>query len=168
MAKVTNIPDTDHVLRWAQPKKHLLWNAETKKFDGCDHALFKLRSDDKFVAKYGGIEKSLSVNHVEHFKGTDKERLKQTVEDYRDGLKSLTPSVTLSKNAPFSKLNVSELKEMCGKHGAKIRVVHDAKPTARIKSHGSITQLPQDNNLLLDDLCKLAFQNLMSAEEALK
>lgn len=164
MAKIINIPDSDHVLRWARPKEHLLREHGTKKIIGCDHALFKLRTDDKFVAKHGGAEKSLSINHVEHFKGTAEEALKSTVLDYKNGLASLSPTVDLPKKSVFAKLNVGDLKSLSSNYGAKIRVVHDASPKACIKSHGSINQLPQDNTLLFEDLCKLAFKNLMEAE----
>jgi hypothetical protein len=165
MAEFKNIPDSDHVLRWARPKKHLQWDPEIQQFVGCDHSLFKCRTDAEFVERYGGPEKSLSVNYVEHFKGAEQERLKQTVLDYSNG--SGASRNTLRKSY-FSKLNVGGLKNICHKHGAKIRVIHDATPNSRIKSHGSINQLSQDNHFLFEDLCKFAFQNLIAAERFLQ
>lgn len=165
MAEFKNIPDSDHVLRFARPKEHLLRDHDTKQVIGCDHSLFELQTNAKFVEKFGGPEKSLSVNYVEYFKGAEQERLEQTVLDFCNG--SGASRNTLKKSY-FSKLNVGGLKNICHKHGAKIRVIHDATPNARIKSHGSINQLPQDNNFLFEDLCKFAFKNLMTAEGFLK
>ncbi len=164
MAKITNIPDSDHVLRFARPKKHLLCDGNGRVL-GVEHTLFKLRMDEEFIAKHGSPEKNLSVNYVEYFNGTDKEKLTQTVLDYCNG--SGASRKTLKKNY-FSKLNVGTFKDICKQHGAKVRIIHDASPNARIKSHGSINQLPQDNSFLLEDLCTLAFQNIFRAEEFIK
>lgn len=164
MAKVTNIPESDHVLRWAQPKKHLLRDHDGKVI-GCDHALFKLRDDNKFIAKYGKPEKNLSVNYVEHFEGQPSDQLKSAVNDYCNGCGA---SQTTLKKSYFSKLNVGELKSQCSAQDTKIRVIHDATKNSKIKSHGSINQMPQDNTLLFDDLCKLAFKNLHEAKPYLQ
>lgn len=163
MTKIISIPDSNHVLRWARPNKHLVRN-HNNVVVACDHSLFMLRSDDAFIAKHGKPEKSLSVNWVEYFEGSDKEKLQKTVADYQKGL----VSGKLSKNDCFSQLNVGALKEICHTHKAKPRIVHDAKPKSKIKSHGSITQLPQDNSRLLEDLCVLAFETLNSAEKFIK
>ena len=139
MAKISKITDADNVLRYAR-KRHLLWNEETKTIIGCDHELFKLR--------YG--EKNLSVNWVEFFDGKPEEQIKKCIADFAIGF-------SIKKRDMFAKLNVGKFKGICLSHNAKVRIIHDSKT----KSHTSITQLPQDNDLLFDDLCNLAFKNVL-------
>jgi hypothetical protein len=148
-AKISNIPDSDDVLRWI--KKRLILRGHNEEFLGIDHEVFKLRSDPVFLEKHKGVpEKSLSINWINYFQGAEIQRIKSVIEDYTGGLESKK----ISNNAYFSKINVGKLKSICLKHNAKVRVIHHQ--TKNIKSHGEITQLPQDNSLLFDDLCELA------------
>jgi hypothetical protein len=161
MAKISNIPDSDNVLRFAK-KKHLIWelDAEGKPVEikGCYHDLFKLRNDEEFIKKHGGPEKSLSVNWLEFFKGDDAYNFKQAVADF------LGSSRELKKTEAFAKLNVGEIKSICTSHSAKVRIIHDAD-NSTIKSHGSVNQLPQDNSFLFDDLCELAMKAIFPAKK---
>jgi hypothetical protein len=153
MAKTTNIPDSDNVLRYAK-NKHLKRD-NNKQIYGCFHDLFKLRDDDDFIKIHGKSEKNLSVNWLEFFNGNNEQRLQKAIQD-------ICSKRTVKKNDRFTKLNVGEFKNTCEEYSAKVRIIHDAKLTkSKVKSHSSITQLPQDNLLLLDDLCTLAFKSLI-------
>ena len=145
MSKVSNIPDAHNILRHAK-KKHLGWeldsNGKPLSIKTCYPDLFKLRQ----------LEKALSVNWIEFFDGTEQERIEKTIKDF-------SSSYEVKKYDAFAKFNVGEFKKICIEHSAKVRVIHEA--TKSIKSHSSITQLPQDNALLLDDLCKVAYGALV-------
>ncbi len=150
MAKTTNIPDTDNVLRYAR-KKHLFWDLDSQgkpvSILGCSPELFKLTDKDK--------NSGLSVNWVEFFEGNNEHRLKQTIQDF-------CSNYNVEKHYRFTQLNVGEFKKTCEEHSAKTRIIHDAELTkSKIKSHSSITQLPQNNDLLFDDLCTLAFKSFI-------
>lgn len=157
MAKITNIPDTDNVLRYAK-KTHLAWeldlNGNPVKVTGCFPDLFKLRDNPDFNKNHGGPEKYLSINWVEFFEGDEECRLQQTVNDFRSSRK-------IKKSDAFAKLNAGEFKSVCMARAAKVRIIHDAKESLRNKSHGRITQLPQDDALLFDDLCEMALNALI-------
>ncbi|MFH1158737.1 MAG: hypothetical protein V1721_07665 [Pseudomonadota bacterium] len=157
MAKVTNIPEADHVLRHAK-KKHLEWGLDSegkKAILGCFPDVFKLRDDTEFIRQHGKPEVSLSVNWIEFFSGDEEKQLQQAVKDFC----SIRP---IKQCGAFAKLNVGKLKKVCQEHSAKVRVIHDAERSA-IKSHSSITQLPQNNAMLFIDLCELAFDSLIPA-----
>ena len=157
MAKITNIPDTDNVLRYAK-KTHLAWKPDDKGIPvvvGCFPALFELRDNPEFNKQNNGPEKSLSVNWIEFFTGDEWQQLRQTVEDF-------SSARTINRPDAFAKLSVREFKKVCRVHSAKVRIIHDAEKS-KIKSHSSINQLPQDNALLFDDLCEMAFNSLIPA-----
>ncbi|MSP43865.1 MAG: hypothetical protein EXR08_10985 [Alphaproteobacteria bacterium] len=122
---------------------------------GCVHDLVKLRDEAEFNKKHGGPEKYLSVNWLEFFEGKEEERLHQFAEDFGSARK-------IKKSDTFVKLNVGTFKAICQMRSAKVRIIHDPGGST-IKSHGSIRQLPQDDDLLFDDLCELAFTGLLSA-----
>ncbi len=163
MAKIVKIPDTDNVLRYAK-KKHLIWQLDSsdnqEKIIGCFPDLFKLRDDPEFNKKNGGPEKALSVNWLEFFQCSAEKNIQKAVDDF-------CSARTIKKHDAFAKLNVGAFKMMCNRHSAKVRIIHDAKRSS-VKSHSSITQLPQDNALLLDDLCEMAFKALMPAGRFIK
>lgn len=162
MAKVSNIPEADHILRHAR-QRHLKWELDSKgkpvAILRCFPDLFKLRNSPEFIRKHGEPEQALSVNWIEFFDGDSKDQLQQTVKDFRSVIK-------IKKSEAFAKLNVGEFKGVCKKHSAKVRIIPDAKKST-IKSHSSITQLPQDNAMLFNDLCNLAFDSLIPAKKFL-
>lgn len=157
MAKIANIPATDNILRYAR-KRHLFWNLDSngnpEKITGCSPDLFRLRDNPEFNKNNLGPETYLSVNWIEFFSGDEAEQVRQTVIDF-------CSVRTIGKNDAFVKLNVDAFKNVCRPHKAKVRILHE--PTKNIKSHGSIRRLPQDNALLLDDLCEMAFKALIPA-----
>lgn len=158
MAKISNIPDTDSILRFAK-KRHLSWELDEAgnpiEIKSCYHDLFKLRTDEEFIKKHGAPEKALSVNWVDFFTGDHEQRIAKAIADF------LGTARTVNKKEAFAKLNVGEVKKICENHSAKIRIVHDAKTTSTIKSHSSITQLPQENSLLFDELCEIALKGII-------
>jgi hypothetical protein len=154
MATFKNIPDEGHFIRRALPGNHLLKDHDGNVI-GFDQTLFRYRSDEKFVAQHGKAETSLSINWIESFDGNADEQLSQTLEDYCQSMLMHKPPIKLG-NCHFTKLQVSKFKATCTNYKAKPRVVHDGRPT---KSHGGITQLPQDDALLLEDLALQAFQS---------
>lgn len=158
MAKIKNISDSDNILRYAR-KKHLDWELDSKgnpvAIRRCFPDLFKLRDDSAFIRNHGRAESNLSVNWIEFFAGDAEGQLRQTVDDF-------CSARTIKKHDAFAKLNTGEFKKVCLSHSAKVRVIHDAKKSA-VKSHSSITRLPQDNPLLFDDLCEMAFKSLLQA-----
>jgi hypothetical protein len=159
MAKTVNIPDTDNIIRYAK-KKHLSWKFDCKgnpvKIIGCFPDLFKLRNDPQFNKKNSGPEKYLSVNWIEFFPGDEAKQLRQAIDDFYSVR-------TVGKNDTFVKLIVNDVKKVCRSHKAEVRILHE--PTRHIKSHGSIRRLPQDNDLLLDDLCEMAFKTLFQQQD---
>lgn len=149
MAKVTNIPDCDNVLRHVR-RKHLFWELDSHgnplSIVGCSPEIFKLREKD---------EGDLSVNWIEFFEGNYEQRLKKTIKDFCSNY-----SVKVSDR--FTQFNVMEFKDICNEYSIKVRIIHDAElKKSKARSHSSITNLPQDNLLFFDDLCKLAFKLLI-------
>jgi hypothetical protein len=147
-----NIPDSDNVLRWAK-NAHLVKNHDGKVI-GCYHVLFTLRTDQEFIDRKGKKEDFLSVNWLEYFTGTQDEQLNAAVSEFKSKRGNKLP-----KNSYFTQLNVGELKELCLKHSAKVRVVHESTKD----SHSAIRQLPQDKTMLFDDLCTAASKSLIPA-----
>lgn len=157
MANIKDIPKIDHFLRRALPQHHLVRDHGSNKVIGFYLSLFRYRSDPEFIKEHGKEETSLSINWVEFFEGMPEQQQDQALEDYRSGLLALPMPIRLGK-CYFTKLNVGEFKARCAEYKAKPRVIHDGKPT---KSHGGITQLPQDNRRLLEALANMAFQHLL-------
>ncbi len=151
MTKQTTIPDSGHVLRCVK-NKHLIRDHRNTVI-GCYPDLFKLRTDADFIARTGSKEQSLSVNWVEHFKGSEEQQIAETINDFM--------SARTGKPPRFTKLNVGAFKNVCKSYSAQVRVVHDADKKAKIKSHSSIRKLPQDNDILFNDLCDLAYDSLL-------
>lgn len=157
MAKIKNIPAENNVLRYAR-RKYLAWkmdeNGDGARIVGCFPDVFKLRDNAEFNKKNSGPEKYLSVNWIEFFPGDEEEQLGQTVGDF-------CSVWSVGKNDAFVKLSVDEFKKVSRSHKAEVRILHE--PTKYIKSHGSIRRLPEDNALLLDDLCVMASKALIPA-----
>jgi hypothetical protein len=151
MTKQTNIPDSNHVLRCVK-NKHLIKD-HSNAVIGCYPDVFKLRTDADFIARTGNQEQSLSVNWVEHFKGNEEQKIAATIKDFM--------SARTGKPPKFTKLNVGVFKGVCKSYSAQVRIVHDADKKSKIKSHSSIRKLPQDNYILFNDLCDLAYDSLL-------
>jgi len=149
MGKVTDIPNEDNILRWIK-NKHLERSVDGKEVIGLFHGAFRLREGESY----------LSVNWIEFFDRNEKQKLSKTVDDFRNGLNNRR----LSPKSLFAKLNVETFKKTCLQHAAKVRILHEPD---KIKSHTAIRQLPQDNALLFDDICNLAFDFLIPAENFL-
>lgn len=161
MAELIKIPDDHEVLRHAK-KKHLMWDLDEQgkpiKISGCFPDLFKLRTDEEYIKLRGRPEPYISVNWIDYFNGNEDEKLTQTIEDFKAGYK-------VGKYDAYTKMNVADLKNICFAHAAAIRVVHDKEQKSKSKSHSSIYQLPQDNDLLFDDLCSFAYDHLIPSQK---
>jgi hypothetical protein len=149
MKKLSEIPDYDNVLRYANKSRHLKIDHNGQIY-GCFPALFELLAKDKGC---------LSVNWVEFFDGKPDEQIMKCIADFTSGFLK-DKNKKLPSSSAFAKLNVGKFKEICKNYNAKIRVVHDKKGY-KSKSHSSVTKLPQDNAFLFDDLCRFAFSKII-------
>jgi hypothetical protein len=139
-AKVTNLPDEDHVMRYAS------WNRLRKDED--DNVLGFL--GDAFQLKPG--EPSLSVNWLEYFDGDRDEKIRMSVKTFRETIKVGTKSA-------FGIGNVAKIKEICRGNGSSVRIVYE--PTDDNPSHSGIRRLPRDDLSLLEALAADAFVELL-------
>lgn len=135
-AKITNLPDDDHVMRYVP------WGKLRR--DGDDNVLgflgeaFKLRPD----------ENSLSVNWLEYFEGDRDAKIQASVRTFRRTIKVGTKSA-------FGIGNVGKIKDVCRTRGASVRIVYE--PIDDNQSHSGIRRLPRDDTILLDALAADAF-----------
>jgi hypothetical protein len=139
-AKITNLPDEDHVMRYVP------WGKLRR--DGDDNVLgflgeaFKLRPN----------ENSLSVNWLEKFDGDREERILASVRMFRR-------TITVGTKSAFGVGNVIKIKEVCRARGVTVRIVHEPKDDN--PSHSGIRRLPRDDAILLDALAADAFAELI-------
>jgi hypothetical protein len=139
-AKVTNLPDEDHVMRyvpWARLRR-----------DGDDNVLGFLGEAFQLKPK----EESLSVNWLEYFHGEKDEKIHLSVEAFRH-------TITVGKKSAFGIGNVAKIKDICRANGASVRIVYE--PTDDNPSHSGIRRLPRDDLSLLEALAADAFVELV-------
>lgn len=139
-AKITNLPDDDHVMRYVPWGK--LRKDEDLNVIGFLGEAFTLKPD----------EDSLSVNWLEYFQGDREARIHASVKTFRTTLKVGTKSA-------FGIGNVAKVKEVCRARGANVRIVYEPKDDN--KSHSGIRRLPRDDTILLDALAADAFAELI-------
>ena len=141
-AKITNLPDDDHVMRYVP------WGKLRRDGDDNDNVLgflgtaFKLKPD----------EDSLSVNWLEYFEGDRDAKIQASVRTFRSTL-------TVGTKSAFGIGNVRKVKEVCRSRGANVRIVYE--PTDNNKSHSGIRRFPRDDTILLDALATDAFAELI-------
>jgi hypothetical protein len=139
-AKITNLPDEDHVMRYVP------WGRLRKDED--DNVLgflgdaFKLKPDEDY----------LSVNWLEYFDGVREAIIQASVRTFRNTLKVGTKS-------SFGIGNVSKIKAVCRSNGANVRIVYE--PEDDNKPHAAIRRLPRDDFTLLEALAADAFVELI-------
>lgn len=123
----TNVPDTDHVVRYVG------WSNVAKDADenvtGILGEAFRRRPN----------EEGLSVNWLERAAAADK--LKKTVELLTVGLK-------VGKKARVAIANVAVFKNVCARRSAKVRIVHI--PINGNEPHSEVRQLPREEDELLE------------------
>jgi len=139
-AKVTNLPDEDHVMRyvsWARLRR-----------DEDDNVLGFL--GEAFQLRPG--EESLSVNWLEYFDGDRDTKIRMSVKTFRE-------TITVRTKSAFGIGNVAKIKEICRANGASVRIVYE--PTDDNPSHSGIRRLPRDDLSLLEGLAADAFVELL-------
>jgi hypothetical protein len=139
-AKITNLPDTDHVLR------HVAWG--------------QLRRDDELnVIGFLGEafrrredEESLSVSWLE-FYPTPETRL-------RDAVWAVRKNRKVGSKSAFALACVANLKRVCSEvGGTRVRVVHEPLPSW--PAHSGIRRLSRDDEALLEALAADAFAEMV-------
>jgi hypothetical protein len=139
-AKITNLPNEDHVMRYVPWTK--LRKDEDDNVLGFLGEAFKLKPDEPY----------LSVNWLEHFDGDREVKIQAAVKTFRSTLKVGTKSA-------FGIGNVGRIKEICRVRGANVRIVHE--PEEDNQSHSAIRRFPRDDVMLLDALAADAFLELI-------
>jgi hypothetical protein len=139
-AKITNLPNEDHVMRYVS------WTKFRR--DGEDNVLgflgeaFKRKPD----------EDSLSVNWLEYIDGDREAQIQTSVKTFRR-------TITVGTKSAFGVGNVGNIKEVCRAKGASVRIVYE--PTDNNQSHSGIRRLPREDTILLDALAADAFVELI-------
>ena len=139
-AKITNLPDNDHVMRYVPWGK--LRRDEDDKVLGFLGEAFNLRPN----------EDSLSVNWLEYFNGDREAQIQASVITFRR-------TITVGTKSAFGVGNVAKIKGVCRSRGATVRIVYE--PTDDNPSHSGIRRLPRDDAILLDALAADAFVELV-------
>ena len=139
-ARITNLPDDDHVMRYVPWGK--LRRDEDDNIVGFLGEAFKLRPD----------EDALSVNWLEYFEGDREARIQASVRTFRSTHRVGTKSA-------FGVGNVAKIKEVCRARSARVRIVYE--PREDNQSHSAIRRLPRDDAILLDALAADAFAELI-------
>jgi hypothetical protein len=141
-AKIANLPDEDHVMRYV-PWARLLRD-ENDNVLGFLPQAFELRPE----------EDGLSVNWVEFFKGDWETRVQQSVRTLRGSF-----AHGVGRKSAFGIANVGVIKTTCMNAGARVRIVHE--PDDRNPAHSSVRRLPRDDLDLLQALADQAFVDLV-------
>jgi hypothetical protein len=139
-AKITNLPDEDHVMRYVPWGK--LLKDEHDNVLGFLGEAFKLKPDEPY----------LSVNWLEWFGGNRDANIRASVKTFRSTL-------TVGFKSAFGIGNVAKIKEVCRANGASVRIVHE--PRDDNNSHSGIRRLPPDDFTLLEALAADAFVELI-------
>jgi hypothetical protein len=139
-AKITNLPDEDHVMRYVP------WGKLRK--DGDDNILGFLGEAFKLKPE----EDALSVNWLEYFEGDRDAKIQASVRTFRSTL-------TVGTKSAFGIGNVGKIKGVCRSRSANVRIVYE--PTDNNKSHSGIRRLPRDDTILLDALAADGFAELI-------
>ena len=134
----TYLPAEDHVARHIKPKL-IKWDEATKEPIGIFPEAFSLRERDR----------DLSVNWVEFYPGDRAARLRQVIDH---------SELELKARDGFGIIQVGVVAEVCDRHGAKVRIIHD--PTLKNPAHAGMHRYPRDNRALEATLANLAGQDL--------
>ena len=135
-----NLPDDNHVMRRVSSSK--LRRDENDNVIGFNPQAFELRPN----------EESLSVNWLEHFDGDHDAKIIRVIKELRSTQK-------ITKKSAFGIANVGNIKEICRKQHALVKIVY--APTDKIPSHSEIRRLPCDDLTLREALATEAFCTLI-------
>jgi hypothetical protein len=138
------LPETDHVLRYAQPRNLRV------AIDENDNQVVIGLLPDAFRRK--PEHKNLSVTWVECFPGLYAEQTERAIQAFRTTFKS---SAKLPFKGAFGVGKVSEIKRAVEKHSRKVRILHH--PELGNEGHSEIHRLPNDDDDLLETLAIEAF-----------
>jgi hypothetical protein len=141
-AKVTNLPDEDHVMRYVPWTR--LDKDEDDNVRGFLPQAFELRDD----------EDGLSVNWVEYHDGDWETRIQASVNAIRGSFER-----GIGKKSAFGIGNVGKIKETCLASGARVRVIH--APKKPNLAHAEIRRLPRDYLTLLQALADDVFADIV-------
>ena len=139
-----NLPDQDNVIRhvpWAR-----LLRDEDGNILGFLPQAFAIRPIEE------SQQNSISVNWLEYFDGDHATRTKKLIQQFRT-VKSI------GGKSAFGIGNVGNIKEICKKNGALVKIVY--APTDGNLSHSAIRRLPKDDLSLLTALATVGFCELV-------
>jgi hypothetical protein len=142
----TYLPPEHHVARHIRPRL-VQRDEETKEPVGVFPEAFQLRDG----------ERDLSVNWLEHFSGDRKQQLRQVIAH---------SELQLKARDGFGVLQVGVVSEVCQRHGAKVRIIHD--PTPKNPAHAGVHHYPRDSPALEATLANLASQDLTMVGDVTK
>ena len=138
--KGANLPDEHEVMRhvpWVRLRK----DEHDNVIGFLPHA-FQLKLD----------EESLSLNWLEYFSGSRENRIRNSVELFRNTRK-------IGQKHAFGIGNVGKIRKTCGANGARVRVVYE--PVTDNQSHSVIRYLPPVDLSLLEALASDVFVELV-------
>jgi hypothetical protein len=138
-ARITNLPDEDHVMRYVPWGK--LRRDEDDNVLGFLPQAFQLRPD----------EEALSVNWIEYFSDPATRR--------RDSVWAMRRAMGVGAKSAFAIGNVGRIKTTCLASGVKVRIVHEPKDNE--PAHSAIRRVPRDDLNLLAALADEAFAEMM-------
>jgi hypothetical protein len=139
-AKITNLPDEHHVMRyvsWARLRRD-----EDDNVLGFLGEAFKLKEKEEY----------LSVNWLEYFDGERKDKIHLSVKAFRE-------TISVGAKSAFGIGNVAKIKEICRMNGVSVRIVYE--PMKDNPSHSGIRRLPRDELSLFEALAADAFADLV-------
>jgi len=142
----TYLPPEHHIARHIKPRL-VQRDEETNEPIGIFPEAFQLRD----------AERDLSVNWLEHFRGDRTEQLRQVIAH---------SELKLKARDGFGVLQVGVVSEICERHGAKVRIIHD--PTPKNPAHAGVHRYPRGNFALEAALANLAGQELTMVGNVMK
>jgi len=147
LARYDNIPDDDHVLRYAAYGR-LYRHPDTDIPISLAPQAFRLRPSD---------EGDLSLTWIEYFGLEVEAQVDQAVKSYRQ---SMDKPMTRSTKGAFGKAKVAKIIAAIKEFEApvKVRVLHD--PTEKNPAHSIISKFQDQNEELLELLAKEVFADL--------
>ena len=143
ISKWANLPNQDHVIRHVPYSK--LRKDEDDNILGFLPEAFALKPIEE-------TKKSISVNWLEYFSGDHEVRTERAIQGLRT-------TKSIGKKSAFAIGNVGNVKEVCKRNGAIIKIVY--APTDDNPSHSAIRHLPKDDLSLLQALATDAFCELV-------
>lgn len=139
----TELPNDDHVLRWA-PYGKLHRDGETDEVKGLLHTAMVLRDGEDF----------LSVTWVEYFGRGAADNVDHAIRAFRSGMDKKPGA-----RSAFGKARVGVVKDLCQECRNPVRVLHE--PRELNQGHAGIHKYPRDNQDLFEMLAADAFGEII-------